>query len=219
MIFRFLNHILNLFFPKQCFLCHKPFLQDGLLCFECLSTRSLLPTIKLGVGKDFGIKVYSLFLYKPPFNKIILSKFFFDKSLLVLSANLVPIIFRELKASGAFFNSVLIPIPIHWQRRLWRGFNQTEVFADQLGKLLLLPSLKILKRNKKTEFQSNLDPAARRLNVRNAFFLDPKDGEFIRGKKVFLIDDLCTTGATLVAAARVLKKFSPLEICAIVICR
>jgi ComF family protein len=165
------------------------------------------------------MKIYSLFPYKPPFNHIILSKFYFEQSLLTLTANIAPFLFKELERKGFFNNSVFVPIPIHWFRKFQRGFNQTEILSKRMSTLFRIPTHKILRRQKWTAFQSTLNPAARRLNVQTAFTTGANDQNLISGKKVIILDDLCTTGATLLAAGKMLLPLNPAEIIAIVICR
>jgi ComF family protein len=215
----FINHLLNLFFPKECFVCQTAMLDDFLLCYLCLTKQKVQPVMRMNLGNSLSIKIYSLFRYNQPFSKIVHSKFLSDQSLLKLSANIVPIIFADFIKNGLFKNSILIPIPIHWSRRLNRGFNQTEVFANQLSKLFFIQCSTILIRNKRTSFQSSLIPALRRKNLQNAFWINPSRAHEIENKKIILIDDLLTTGATLASAAKYLNQFNPSEIISIVICR
>jgi ComF family protein len=99
----------------------------------------------------------------------------------------------------------IIPVPMHWARRIVRGVNSPEVFAESLGRSLKLPVLiGALRRTRWTKRQAKLPPAARLQNVENAFKASrPED---IRGRRILLVDDILTTGATCNEAARVLKK-------------
>ena len=101
-----------------------------------------------------------------------------------------------------------MPIPLHWRRELSRGFNQARVL---LRHALQGPSrAKIdavsLRRCRNTAAQSGLRFAARADNVRGAFAVTKRRRLRIRGARVLLFDDVITTGATLFAAARALKK-------------
>jgi ComF family protein len=103
---------------------------------------------------------------------------------------------------------VVVPVPLHWRRRYARGFNQAEDLARGLGP----PIVHALRRVRATAPQFGLSASRRRRNVQDAFApprrgllrrrrLDPS----LRGACVVLVDDVCTTGATLEACAAVLR--------------
>ena len=97
----------------------------------------------------------------------------------------------------------LVPVPLHGRRRRARGSNQAELLARELGRWTKLPvETRWLKRVKDTPSQTGLSPAQRVENVRGAFATKNK----LDRKRILLIDDVCTTGATLNACARVLKR-------------
>jgi competence protein ComFC len=99
----------------------------------------------------------------------------------------------------------LIPVPLHKSRYRERGFNQSEIIAEEISKATGLPFLKdMLKRKKNTKDQTNLSPQQREENVRGAFVVT--EPEMINGKKIILVDDVITTGATLSECARMLKQ-------------
>lgn len=98
----------------------------------------------------------------------------------------------------------IVPVPLHWYRKWRRGFNQTELLAREIGNRRRLPVVNALKRRKSTPSQSGLTKAARRKNMTGAFALG--GGADLAGKRVLLIDDVFTTGATAAACARVLKS-------------
>jgi predicted amidophosphoribosyltransferase len=104
-----------------------------------------------------------------------------------------------------------VPVPLHWRRRLDRGFNQAEALARELG----LPVCRALRRRRRTPPQVELPADARHANVRDAFALawPQRTGAWplggarpLSGAVVVLVDDVSTTGATLDACALVLKR-------------
>jgi ComF family protein len=100
---------------------------------------------------------------------------------------------------------VVVPIPMHWSRRAWRGTNSPEVLAQQLGRKLRVPVAgHLLKRRRATERQTHLSPPERRKNVRGAFRA-AKHRE-LAGARVLVVDDIMTTGATAGEAAKMLVE-------------
>ena len=99
----------------------------------------------------------------------------------------------------------LVPVPLHRKRLKERGYNQSELVAEQL--CLRLPELRLLsalKRSKDTPSFSMLGASERRDRIRNAFVPLPEAD--VKEKKILLIDDVVTTGATTNECARVLRK-------------
>lgn len=98
---------------------------------------------------------------------------------------------------------LVVPVPLHWRRRLRRGYNQAERMATPLARELGLPVVPLLRRTRSTPPQSLLGRAARVANLRRAFQVS--DPARLRGRHLLLVDDVATTGATLEAAAAVLR--------------
>jgi ComF family protein len=101
--------------------------------------------------------------------------------------------------------TVIVPIPLHWRRRLERGYNQSEAIASGLAAELRIPSRPgWLRRVRATTMQTSLNsPTERRENVRGAF----RVSRFSRfhGQRVLIVDDVLTTGATASEAAKSMK--------------
>ncbi len=93
---------------------------------------------------------------------------------------------------------VVVPVPLHWYKRLKRGYNQSEHFAKGLSDTLGIPVGQPLRRRRYTRTQTRQEShAARWLNVRGKFML--RRGAVVKfsGKHILLVDDVITTGATL----------------------
>jgi ComF family protein len=101
---------------------------------------------------------------------------------------------------------VVVPVPLHQKKLRERGFNQSELIAQEAMKLLPLGRMdcSVLSRVRATETQTGLTPEQRRANIRGAFRVLISDK--ISGKNILLIDDVFTTGTTASECARVLRK-------------
>lgn len=106
----------------------------------------------------------------------------------------------------------LVPIPLHWWRYWRRGFNQSGLLAAELSRLAGRPTLRLLARRRQTQAQSTLHSiTARARNMKDAFAPRPRIPT-VAGRRLLLIDDVTTTGATLRAAARALHQLHPAEV-------
>ncbi len=104
----------------------------------------------------------------------------------------------------------LVPVPLHWRRRWERGFNQAEVLARAVGRRHGLPVLRrVLVRVRPTPMQQG-DMDARRRNVREAFAV--RTPQAVRDRRLLLVDDVFTTGATANACARSLLDAGAAEV-------
>jgi ComF family protein len=101
----------------------------------------------------------------------------------------------------------LVPVPLHW-RRLWgRRFNQAAALAQAAAAEKGIPVLTAaLKRNRATAQQVGLSRSAREVNVQGAFAVTPEGKAAIHDKRLVLVDDVLTSGATVDACARALKR-------------
>ena len=109
--------------------------------------------------------------------------------------------------SGEIPWDILVPVPIHPSRRVARGYNQTELIADEVSRLLRIPVDKTsLIRVHATEKMKGMTEETRQKNIEGAFAIsaDAEKSEILRNKNILLIDDVYTTGATADACSKAL---------------
>ncbi|MBI2068731.1 MAG: ComF family protein [Candidatus Yanofskybacteria bacterium] len=113
-------------------------------------------------------------------------------------------------------NPLVVPVPLHKKRLNWRGFNQSEILAEKIAGFYGLEVGNILFRNKKRKPQADIEDRESRMNnVADSFACSAN----INGRNVVLVDDICTTGATLNECAKVLAANGAGKISALVIAR
>ena len=109
----------------------------------------------------------------------------------------------------------VLPVPLHWRRKWWRGFNQALEIAKPLARHLDLPVIHAARRQRATPPQSGLSAKARSKNLKGAFRVRPLD----KYKHILIIDDVITTGATLGHLAEVLHRSGVSRLSAMAVAR
>ena len=152
-------------------------------------------------------------------------KFAGDERLGVRLGEQMATAWASLPQAGEFVLPLIVPVPLHPSRRRERGFNQSELLAAGLVRALrrrsegAAPQIAkaCLRRKRATPPQTGLSVAARRENLRGAFeVIKPEE---VRGRQVVLVDDVMTTGATLSACARALKRAGAVRVMGLALAR
>ncbi len=214
-----LNTFLNLLFPQSCPLCNSPSVNhktapicplcwenitpyNGPLCNRCgrplVSDKSIICGECITDEPFFKhTKYYGL--YEGGLKEAIkLLKYHGIKR---LSGPLSDLFFQLQLPSV----DVIIPVPLYEKGLRERGFNQSALLARHLSKRLKIPVvINSLIKNRDTQPQATLNAEERKRNVRGAFIV--KNEEAIYKKDIMLIDDVLTTGATIMECSKVLKK-------------
>ncbi|MBR1572214.1 MAG: ComF family protein [Lachnospiraceae bacterium] len=110
----------------------------------------------------------------------------------------------------------IIPVPMYRNKMKGRGYNQAEVIAEALGKMLRVPVYNdFVVRGRETAPQKNLDDEGRRHNLKNAFIIKQNS---VKLNRILIIDDIFTTGSTMEEISRVCRKAGVSEIYCLCIC-
>lgn len=170
----------------------------------CLNCRAFVPTgIECPICKEKSVLLFAYADYKPPLKEIILQfKFKGITSPAVTFARLACEKFQDklpnLKAD------FIIPIPLHPTRENRRGYNQAELIANEISQILEIPvASDILYRTKRRQPQARLNFKKRLANINGVFESDNSDKA---NSKVILVDDVVTSGATVLEARKVLQS-------------
>jgi ComF family protein len=231
---------IDLIYPPHCACCRAELEEaerPAELCQEC--RKMLIPAIWNPCPRCGGL-VEGLAATLKGCNACADTPFHFDTVVALgdYRCGLKPIIFRMKQESGAplalavgkllanerremlqnLLPDLIIPIPMHWWHRYRRGVNNPEMIARCLADGLDIPCRRwVLQRCKKTLTQSNLQPKQRFLNVRGAFRV--RFARQIRGRRILLVDDVLTTGATCSEAAKMLKQAGAAMVAVAVVAR
>ena len=213
----------SLLWPARCLVCQNTIHpEDENLCIDCWQnlSASVAADYCRRCGRDvspFGIVngrcggcwekdyrfdgIARVGVYESTLRSLILAFKFSEKT--ELAPRLSAMLKQTLMVSGFYGQTdMIVPVPLHWRRKLRRGFNQSCLLAKQVKSKDKLISTDLV-RIRNTAQQWNLTPPQRRRNVKGAFAV--RKGHPFKGKAVLLIDDISTSGATLNECAKTLK--------------
>ena len=215
------KHLLNLLFPRVCAACGNILLEgEDTVCTTC---RFLLP--KTGYELHPDNPLAQMFYGQMPFHAVT-AEFFFSKT------GKVQHLIHGLKYHGCRENGIflgqeigksllqapdyqgidfIIPIPLHPKKEKIRGYNQSHVIAEGISEIMNIPiAEKCLVRSVFTDTQTKKSREDRYQNVKDIFNIEKH--EILENKHVLLVDDVLTTGATLMSAGKALMQVDGIKI-------
>ena len=198
----FINYAVNLIFPNVCGMCDKICKED--LCKKCEIQLNNRAKIKIDKYKD---KYFQKHLYIFKYEGIIkerLIKFKFNEKAYIYKSFVNFLIKNKKMCRFLKSYDIIIPVPIHYNRKITRGYNQSALVAKSLAKKLDIKyEDKILFKKVNNKPQSTKNKEERKNNVIGVYFT--KNEERVLGKKVLLLDDIYTTGSTVNECSKMLK--------------
>jgi len=229
---------LNCVFPDDCRLCEKPLATFSRIpvCHSCLQSPQPLKLeyfcrvcrtpfvdsypldehnlcIVCRKSRAYFDAAYSYGSYDGPLQKLI--QLFKYSKVESLAGPLSRLLLESLPLAENF--DVIMPMPMHWRKRWERGFNQAELLAAPVARRYGLKLSHNLHRTRYTKAQAGLNEKQRQENLKDS--LRVRRAAELSGKRVLLIDDVFTTGATLRAAAAVLKANGAARVTALTLAR
>lgn len=201
--------------PSLCAYCRAFLSTRTIFCADCNNKIIRIVSKQIDLTANFSMTVFAISDYKDPLKRLILAKSWSDS----LASYQMGQLLWEMTPIQHLDYDVIVPIPLHWTRYAWRGFNQAHEIARVISANKKVPIEYLVVRRKKTVFQSAVPSAGRVENVKDAFVLDNALAHQYEGKHILLVDDLMTTGATLRAVGKVLLQLKPRKITVAVVCR
>lgn len=226
-----LKGFIDLIYPSGCHICGQA--SEELICRTCLSSLSFIqPPLCHKCGKPCHLVVYccrecrgkrfafntarAVGLYQGELRRAIHKfKYLNARRLGEVFARLA---IKALESESSFWDVDLVSyVPLTRKKEAKRGYNQAQIFAQEVSKLVGRPNLSLLICNRQTEDQSKLNPDNRRKNVKGAFSLQRSSEA--KDKNILLVDDVFTTGFTLNECARTLLSGGAKKVNALTIAR
>ncbi len=202
-------------YPALCGWCRVLVPRSTVFCTSCWSKVKPVVSLHLPITQQQALPVFAGAAYEDPVRLLVTAKF---SSRLVASKQLAALV-KATVPTDVFKVDYLVPIPLHWSRYAVRGYNQSRVMADYMSKKTGIPVVTGLQRTRRTAYQWLLSRTGRQENLHEAFELSSQGSALFANKRILLVDDLCTTGATLQSAARALRQSKPQSVVAVVGCR
>jgi len=198
--------ILDILFPDRCFYCGKI---GRTICSNCLAKINK-PYLFRKVNDDYFDYVFCGSFYRG-FIKSRIHSFKFHKKA-HLYKYFIELCLRDKKIVEFLKKfDYIVCVPMHYKKELKRGYNQSKLLAEELGRKLDVEVLDCLEKVKENKTQSLLSEKERAKNVKNVF---EYRGEIdLKNKNIILVDDILTTGSTVREISKMLKENKANIIC------
>lgn len=209
----------SVFMPRNCSVCGKPLaLDEKFICRRCLmdiprthyEDIPFNPFDQLMAGKVPIERCASYFFYhkNDPYASILHDTKY--RNMPTLGRWLTERATREMLPSH-FFDGIdaVVPVPLHYTKLASRGYNQSQYLAEGISRATGIPVIKALKAVHEHSTQTHKDAAERMMNTQGMYAANKRRCKGLDGKHLLIVDDVVTTGSTLLACATALKTAIP----------
>lgn len=196
----FLIGLLDWIYKKKCYFCRSS-KESVKMCSECFDELEFLPA---QLNRAYNrVPIYCAGLYNKNLQKMIRGlKYHGQKDLAFYQAKFMWEYWQKLGVEGDF---LIVPVPVFHKRKKQRKYNHMELVAVEFSKMSgYETNFELIKRIKDTKPQYKLNKTQRMMNLDKAFEVD--GSKYIEGKKILIIDDICTTGSTFEEMIKALNK-------------
>lgn len=194
--------------PPYCSVCGEPFhgvMTEEFRCWNCEGRRIAFDFAVSGFKAEGAVREL---IHQFKYNRQLARRGALT-DLLLTAVNDPRLVAEDLS------NWLLVPVPLHLWRERRREFNQSWELCRELSRRTGIPTVNALRRRRSTQTQARLDREQRLANMRGVFTLQPalpwRKAPDLRGRRILLVDDVLTTGATTHACAKVLKREGGVE--------
>lgn len=196
-----LSGLADIFFPPRCPFCGEVIRHGEQTCSDCTNVQPILHRKELFCADELTLPCYTIYPYKDKVRDAMLRfKFGDEPSVGVFLGNQLAILLKESCADFAF--DCVTAVPMTRWHRMRRGYNQSELLAKTAAQKLEVPYGRLLRKIRRNRVQHLLSAEERYENVQGAYAALPNAA----GKRILLVDDIVTTGATLSVCAEELFR-------------
>lgn len=218
MMKRIVDSLLDLIYPRVCEVCGRSLLRgEEVMCLHCAfdlprtnvhndpfnTIHRRLATVSVPVERAAG---YFLYYREGGYNDIIhRAKYQGRPSLMRAMGERFA---RELESDGFFDDiDIILPVPIHWMKMIRRGYNQSAYLADGISNVTGIPVGDNLRAVRGHSTQTSRSDFSRWLNARSVYCV--RDSAKLAGRHILVVDDVITTGATMIACCNAIISAVP----------
>ncbi|MBE6903785.1 MAG: ComF family protein [Ruminococcaceae bacterium] len=216
---KIIDILTDIIYPKRCVFCGDVY-DEHTICDECLKKmprtycHPILPMVAKKGNKLYLKCIVSPLYYGDIVRSAILALKFYKR---YAAAEPLAVMMSDAVLGNYHYSDVdmIIPVPLSRFRKNKRTYNQSEMLATELSKLIGVPvNAEILFKIKNTKAQSTIKKKSKRMkNIKNVYKV--KNSELIKDKNILLVDDVVTTGATLNECAKVLVEAGAAKVVAV----
>jgi ComF family protein len=211
----FWHTVTTFIMPPFCAYCSTWLMREDVLCETCTDKLQPVVSCQVRLTPSTELTVFAASSYHDPLKALILAKRW---SHYHAATQLGRLVVEHTPIDSLMFDYI-VPVPLHWTRRMTRGFNQAAVIAEVISKKTGKPIVELVRRKQRTQFQLHLKAPLRQANVQDAFELVAVDAHLYAGATFLIVDDLMTTGATLKYVGKTLLNVKPRALYAVVASR